>query len=74
MGSTVYGTGGSDGESVDVEVVSDDGSSVSLGSVTASAGGLFTMDAGGTGLSSGGYGVVAVGNQGGQASGVLIIK
>ena len=72
--STVYGTGWGSGESVDVEVVSDDGSTVSLGTATASAGGAFDMDAGGTGLAQGGYGVVATGDQGGLASGLLIIK
>ncbi len=72
VGSTVYGTGWTSGESVDVDVVSGDGSSTSLGSATANAGGAFEMDA--SGMSSGGYSVVATGNQGGQASGLLIVK
>ena len=55
-----------------MDVVSGDGSSTSLGSATADAGGAFEMDA--SGMSSGGYSVVATGNQGGQASGLLIVK
>ena len=73
-GTTVYGTGWGAGERVSVVVMSDDGSSVSLGSATASAGGAFTMEAGATGLPKGGYGVIATGNQGGLASGLLLIK
>ena len=70
--STVYGTGWSVGESVDVEAVSADGSSVSLGSATANAGGAFEIDA--SGLGTGGYSIVATGNQGGLDSTVLIVK
>ena len=72
VGSTVYGTGWGSGESVDVDAVSDDGSPTSLGTATANAGGSFNVDA--SSLSLGGYGIVAVGNQGGKASGVLIVK
>ena len=72
VGSTVHGTGWEAGESVDVDAVSDDGSSTSLGSATANAGGAFNMDA--SALSSGGYSIVAVGNRGGQASGLLMVK
>ena len=70
VGSTVYGTGWAANESVDVDVVADDGSSTSLGTATASAGGAFEMDA--SGASSGS--VVAVGSEGGLASTVLIVK
>ena len=71
---TVYGTGWGDGEVVEVNVVAGDGSSVALGSETANAGGAFTIDASGTGLPVGGYSVVATGDQGGLASGLLLIK
>ena len=74
VGLTVHGTGWAAGESVDVDVVSADGSTISLGSATANGGGSFEVDASGTGLGQGGYGVVATGNQGGLASGLLIIK
>ena len=72
IGSTVYGTGWDSGERVDVEAVSADGSSTSLGTGTANAGGAFDIDA--SGMSTGGYGIVATGNRGGIASTVLIVK
>ena len=70
IGSTLHGTGWTSGERVDVEVVSADGSSTSLGTATANAGGAFDMDV--SGMSPGS--VVATGNRGGLASTVLIVK
>ena len=70
IGSTVFGTGWESGERVSVEVVAADGSSTSLGTATANAGGAFDMDV--SGMSPGS--VVATGNRGGLASTVLVAK
>ncbi len=56
---TVYGTGWNNGASVSLALVSADGSSVSLGSGTANAGGIFSVDASIPALSAGVHSIVA---------------
>jgi hypothetical protein len=56
---TVYGTGWTNGSSVSLALVSGDGSSVSLGSGTANAGGIFSVEASIPALSAGVHSIVA---------------
>ncbi|MYF64861.1 MAG: hypothetical protein F4185_02585 [Chloroflexi bacterium] len=67
-------TGFDGGESIEVTLVAEDDSSTSLGSATASAGGIASVDVRHDGLGAGVYAVEAVGDGGGKASAALFVK
>ncbi|MDE2836219.1 MAG: hypothetical protein OXL97_01740 [Chloroflexota bacterium] len=62
------------GESVEVKLMAGDGSSASLGAVTANDGGMGSVELTSSGLAEGHYSVVAVGDGGGKASASFTVK
>ena len=74
LSTTVYGSGFANGEKVVVTVWWSDGSKTSLGSTTATGGGLISFLVGTTdALPKGNYGIVAIGNRGSSASSPLLV-
>jgi hypothetical protein len=70
----VYGSGFANGERVVVTLWWSDGSKTSLGSTAATAGGLVSFQVGTTDdLTTGNYGVIAIGNNGSSASSPLLV-
>ena len=74
LSTTVYGSGFANGERVVVTLWWSDGSKTSLGSTAATAGGLVSFQVGTTDdLTTGNYGVIAIGNNGSSASSPLLV-
>lgn len=74
VSTTAALTGFEEGEQVAVELLAGDGSSTSLGSATANAGGMASVDVRHDGLAAGMYSIEAVGDGGGKASAALFVK
>ena len=74
VSTTAALTGFEEGEQVAVELIAEDGSSTSLGSATANAGGMASVDVRHDGLAAGMYSIEAVGDGGGKASTALFVK
>lgn len=74
VSTTAVLTGFEPDESIDVTLMAGDGSSTSLGSATANAGGIGEVDVRHDGLAAGTYSVEAVGDGGGKASAALFVK
>jgi hypothetical protein len=67
-------TGFEPDESISVTLMAEDGSSTSLVSATANAGGMGSVDVRHDGLAAGMYSIEAVGDAGGKASAALFVK
>jgi hypothetical protein len=74
IATTVTLTGFLEGESVDVVLMASDGTSVALGTATADAGTMGSVDLRHDGLGAGTYAVLATGDGGGKASVALYVK
>ena len=74
VSTTAALTGFEEGEQIAVELIAEDGSSTSLGSATANAGGMGSADVRHDGLAAGMYSIEAVGDGGGKASTALFVK
>lgn len=74
VSTTAALTGFEPDESVAVTLMAGDGSSTSLGSATADAGGMGSVDVRHDGLAAGMYSIEAVGDGGGKASTALFVK
>ncbi len=74
VSTTAALTGFEPDESIAVTLMAGDGSSTSLGSATADAGGMGSVDVRHDGLAAGMYSIEAVGDGGGKASTALFVK
>ena len=74
VSTTAALTGFEPDESVSVTLMAGDGTSTTMGSATADAGGMASVDIRHDGLAAGMYSVEAVGDGGGKASDALFVK